>query len=136
MKPITLRLPEPLLDELDTETDENDSRSEYIRSLLRERGEDSELVGELRDRVDDLERERADLLEEIDELEQTAERLENEKRLILEEREERQELVAFAESERDLARRREQREREREQAGVVTRAKWTLFGRSFDDEQD
>ena len=136
MKPITLRLPEPLLDELDTETDENDSRSEYIRSLLRERGEDSELVGELRDRVDDLERERADLLEEIDELETKAERLEREKRLILEDREERQELVRFAESDRDLARRREQREREREQAGVVTRAKWWLVGRDVDESEN
>jgi len=121
MEQITLRIPSDTLEEAEAEAEEQGvSRAEILRDAIESRDESREEVRELRDRVD--------------ELETKAERLEREKRLILEEREERQELVAFAETEMSLAERRDRREREREQAGIVTRTKWALFGRDVDDD--
>lgn len=62
--------------------------------------------------------------ERVAELEQTVERLETEKRLILEEREENRELVRYVEDELSCR-----------EAGIVTRAKWWLFGRNGDSGQ-
>jgi len=123
MEQITLRIPSDTLEEAEAEAEEQGvSRAEILRGAIESRDESREEVRELRDRVD--------------ELEQKAERLEREKRLILEDREEKQELVAFAEAERDVVERREQRERERESAGVVTRAKWWLVGRDVDESEN
>ena len=60
--------------------------------------------------------------QELEQCRDRVERLEREERLILEEREEHSQLVAAVEREQSLA-------EERAQAGVVTRAKWWLFGR-------
>jgi hypothetical protein len=111
MEQTTLRLPADLLEDLDEEAEEHGvSRSEYVRDILASRHEHERLRTEV-------------------------ERLRNEKRTVLEQREEHQELVAFARTERELVERREQREREREAAGVMTRAKWWVFGRDVDESK-
>ena len=51
-------------------------------------------------------------------------------------REEHQELVEYVEQERTLQERRADREREREEAGIFTRAQWWLFGRPAEDTAD
>jgi TolA-binding protein len=63
--------------------------------------------------------------ERVADLEQEVERLEREKRLILEQHEEHSQLVRAVEQERTL-------EQELAEAGLATRAKWWLFGRSED----
>lgn len=59
------------------------------------------------------------LREEVDELQTEVERLRNEKRLILEEREEKNELARYVEEEQTWR-----------QAGIITRTKWWLYGKS------
>lgn len=65
---------------------------------------------------------------EAEVLEQEAERLRREKRLILEQREEHTELVRQVRSDRTLAERKAQ-------AGLLTKAKWALFGMSDDEKE-
>ena len=137
MEQITVRVTESTLEELEAEADEHDvTRSEHIRQIIDDRNDPGADVERLREEAADYEAECGRLRDRVAELETDVDRLQNEKRLILEDREEKQELVAFAEAERDVVERREQRERERESAGVVTRAKWWLVGRDVDESEN
>jgi metal-responsive CopG/Arc/MetJ family transcriptional regulator len=62
MPQTTIRLPEELLEKIDSDTEEEESRSEWIRQACRERLSEEDLP----DRVDDLET-------RVDELEETVE---------------------------------------------------------------
>jgi metal-responsive CopG/Arc/MetJ family transcriptional regulator len=100
MGKISLRVPDPLLGELDTESDEiGVSRSEYIRNTLASRNDSEELRRE-------------------------NDRLRNEKRALIQQREEHTALVEYVEDEREIQERREQRQ----QRNVLRRAWWWLVG--------
>lgn len=108
MEAITIRLSEDLLESLDGEADEYEqSRSEYIREILRSRNE----YDQLQDEYEDLERENERLRRQ---LEATNKRVD-----------EHTELVEYIEQERSLQERRE----ERRNAPVWTRAKWWILGK-------
>lgn len=124
MHPITLRLSEDTLAELEEEAEARDmSRSEYIRSVIDARNEYDELQAdydrlraEYERKLDEL---RDEYEERIEELETENERLRREKRMILEQREEHTELVRYASTEKAYR-----------EAGLGTRMKWFLFGRN------
>lgn len=93
MHPITLRLPTDLLSELDEEADEAgfSSRSEYIRHLLQNRKDASELFSsedsdssehdlstEITDTVDELDSDLSEMGDRVDDLEQTIKQLQAE----------------------------------------------------------
>jgi len=114
MQQITLRVPDDMLEDIEEEAEEHgESRSEYIRNVLRTRNEHTEDVDELREKVNQLQ---TDL-----------DRVRNEKKLILEDREEKKELVRYVEEERTV----EQQWRE---AGLLTRTRWRLFGMDGEDD--
>ena len=64
--------------------------------------------------------------QEYEELHTEYERVKNEKQVMIEQREENTELVEYVEREKDL------QEQYRE-AGIVTKAKWAIFGMDSDD---
>lgn len=70
----------------------------------------------------------ADLEERVARLEAENERLRREKRLILEQRQEHTDLVRAVENDRTLAERKAR-------AGLLTKAKWALFGMSDDENE-
>jgi chromosome segregation ATPase len=74
-----------------------------------------ERVADLEARVDDLQRQLAAANQRIDAA---------------------NELVEFARVEKHVVEQREQREREREAAGLLTRTRWWLFGRDYDGDND
>jgi predicted RNase H-like nuclease (RuvC/YqgF family) len=164
MRQITLRIEEDTVQSLESEAEEHDTtRSEHIRSIIESRHEPDENTrkllrekaelevsiqeleeeikeleaenDELRDEMDTLEadhqREVDRLTDEMDELEvdlqSEIDRLKNEKAAIINQREENKELVRYVENERTA----EQRWRE---AGLLTRAKWKVFGMDTDEE--
>jgi predicted nuclease with TOPRIM domain len=89
-----------------------DSRSEAFRRLIAE--------------YDETRREYDRLKSEYEELQTELEAVKNERNTLIRDREEKQELVKYVEHERS----NEQRWR---QAGLLTKAKWSLFG--MDDDQ-
>lgn len=106
MEQITIRIPADTLEDLEAEADEHDvSRSEHIRDVLEHRSE---------------------FIQEHAELQQELERVRREKRQVLEQREEHTELVKAVQTDRTLQQRKEQ-------AGIVTRAKWLLVGMPGDE---
>jgi TolA-binding protein len=120
MANLSIRVPDEEVEEIDNDADAADqSRAEYIRSLIRSRHDSNEAQAEL----DELQ---AEYEEQITDLEQEIERLRREQRQILEQREENKELVRYAEQQRSVLERRE----ERRDAPAWRRAKWWLFGRS------
>lgn len=121
MKSISLRLPEPLIDALDEEADEEGvARSEYIREALRARHEADEIREELEQELDAKDAEVADLQRQLASANQRIDAA--------------NELVEYVEHERTLAERRERREERRATAGLLTRTKWYFFGMSGDEE--
>lgn len=117
MQTVTVRVEDRTLAELEHEADRRDqSRSERIRDALRSRHDHDRVRREY-------EQELADLQERVDELEAENGRLQNRVEKLVDDREERQELVAYAETERE-------RQLAREEAGILTRTKWFLVGRS------
>ncbi len=89
-------MPDPLLDKLDAEADENGvSCSEYIRNTLASRGDTEELRRE-------------------------NDRFRNEKRALVQQREEHTALIEYVEDERRIQERREQRQ----QRNILWRAWW------------
>jgi septal ring factor EnvC (AmiA/AmiB activator) len=125
---------------LDEEAEDNDlTRSEYVRNLLRNRHEPNENTERLRSQIAQYESELENIREQNEKLSNEVNRLENEKeqlreeleneidrlknknRMILEERNEKKELVKYAEDTRTT----EQRWR---QASLPTRLKWKLTG--------
>ena len=126
MAQTTLRLPDDMLDALDSEADEHDaSRSEYIRDILASRHEQDGMHDEHDGMHDKYTR-------QIAELERENERLHRERRQLLEQRDEHNELVRHVEDEREE---REHR-RERRNAPVWRRAKWWVFGHSDDETEE
>lgn len=122
MANVSVRLDDDLVAELDAEASERGiSRAEYIRELLRSRHEYSVSTSEHAQ----LQAEYDQLQDDHGQLQQELERLRREKRLILEDREEHTELVEAVERDMTL-------QEKRAQAGVLTRAKWYVFG--MDDE--
>jgi metal-responsive CopG/Arc/MetJ family transcriptional regulator len=90
-----------------------DSRSAAIRDII--------------DEYDNLRNEYDQLHTEYEEIERELESVKNEKRTLIEQREENTELVEYVEREKDM------QERYRE-AGIVTKAKWAIFGMDSNDE--
>lgn len=129
MEQITVRLPSDTLTSVESRADEHGaSRSQFVRDALAAAvGHGEQDLND--DRV-------AELKAEIEELEQTVERLRNEKQTLIAQREEHQELVEYVEEERGIREREAERRREREAAGVLTRAKWWLVGRPAEDTAD
>ena len=106
MKPTTIRLNEDTIAELDAEAEERGlSRTDYIREVISKRHEYDRLQKEYEQQLADYENQ--------------IERLQREKRMIIEDREERTELVRYVEDELSYR-----------QAGLGTRMKWWLFGKS------
>lgn len=97
-----------LLEEKTGEGGEYESKSEAVRSFIQE-------YERLSGRVEELETEN--------------QRLHRERRQLLEQREEHTDLVRAVESERTLAERRAR-------AGLLTKAKWALFGMDDDEKED
>ena len=129
MEQITVRIPADTLTSVESEADEHGvSRSQFIRDALATAVGHGE-HGPSNDQV-------AELETEITELEQTVERLRNEKQTLIAQREEHTELVEYVEEERSIRERDAERRREREQAGVFSRAKWWLVGRPAEDTAD
>jgi len=109
MKQITVRLEKETIEDLEEEAEEADvSRSEYIRDVLKSRGEHEAEVERMR--------------EEVDELQTEVDRLRSEKRALIDNREERAELVEYVEREKSLR-------DERLKASAIERAKWWVFGK-------
>jgi len=105
----TVRLSDALASHVDAvRQDDETSDAEAVRECIRRSR-----------RLDDAEERVAELEEEVD-------RLKREKRLILEEREEKRELARYAEDERT-------RQQQKDEAGIVTRAKWFLVGMDRDE---
>lgn len=119
MEQITVRLDPDVIAELDEEAeDRNESRAEYVRHVIDSRHEVEELQTE------------------VDELQTEVDRLQRELQAANRRVDEHQELVRYVEEERSLQERREQRQRERERAGILTRSKWWLFGRGVETGRD
>lgn len=109
MSQITLRLDDDLLAALDDEADERDvSRSQHIREAIESRRE----ADELRRELEQAEAQVADLRRQ---LQQANARQDDVGK-----------LVEYVEEERAM----QQRERERRDAPLWTRAKWYVFGRA------
>ena len=104
------------------EENENETRSEAVRTLVDRGMNAAEHEEKLRGRMEELERKKD---EEIEELRTEIDRLQRERRQILEQREENQELVRFAEEQRSLV----SEQRDRRNAPVWRRAKWWVLGR-------
>jgi predicted nuclease with TOPRIM domain len=90
-----------------------DSRSAAFRRLIAE--------------YDETRQEYDSLKAEYDELQTELEAVKNERKTLIRDREEKQELVKYVEREKDM------QERYRE-AGIVTKAKWAIFGMDSNDE--
>jgi len=104
------------------EENENETRSEAVRTLVDRGMNAAEHEEKLRGRMEELERKKD---EEIEQLRTEIDRLQRERRQILEQREENQELVRFAEEQRSLV----SEQRDRRNAPVWRRAKWWVLGR-------
>jgi len=127
MRQITVRLPEELLAAVEADAEaEGQTRSERTRAVLEARHEAGTVPVEDLQGIARALRERED---ELADCRRTVERLRNEKRTIIEQREENQELVEYAKEQKSLQRRRHE-------AGVLTRAKWWLFGGANDETED
>lgn len=145
MPNVSVRIDDERRDELDDLADDAGlSRAEYIRDALSVREdyyEHQSKIAEFREKYEQLQseyeilqNEHVDLREEYDELQaeydevtQELDRVRREKRQILAQREENTELVKYVEDERSLSRRKAE-------AGLVTRAKWVVWGMPSDDE--
>lgn len=125
MKQITLRVQPEVKEALEGEASENGKTlSEYMRTLIDDRhdnGVDDSEYERLQAEYDRLQEEHDRLQSKHDDLQTEVERVRREKRQILEQREEHTELVKTVERERSLMERKQQ-------AGIVTRAKWLLTG--------
>lgn len=152
MDQVTLRVPSETKESLAEEADNADQTlSEYMRDLIAERNQDSE-IAERHERLrEDHERLRTDhdrlqnefervesenetlqkendsLQEENEQLHDENERLQREKRMILEQREDHAALVEYVEDERQL-------DKKREHANLIQRAKWWVTGVPYDEE--
>lgn len=118
MDSITVRLTDEMVESLDSDADDRGvSRSEYIRDTLDARHDpppDTETDERDTERIRELE-------DEIEKLEQEITRLNRERRQLLEQRDEHTDLVRAVEDQRTL-------ERQRAEAGVLTRVKWWFRG--------
>ena len=104
------------------EENENETRSEAVRTLVDRGMNAAEHEEKLRGRMEELERKKD---EEIEQLRTEIDRLQRERRQILEQREENQELARFAKEQRSLV----SEQRDRRNAPVWRRAKWWVLGR-------
>ena len=125
-------------DELAERLDAKEERVAELERELGERPDTAEEVEELREEVDRLEDaadERDRLAERVEELEAEVDSLEARNRDLTNQLAESNrridgaaELVEYVEEERSLAQRREEREKQKDEAGVLKRAKWWLVG--------
>ena len=125
MEQFAFRVPEETFASVDAYAEENDlSRSEAGRELLTNALENESST-------DETERIRTEYEREIEELERELERTKRERRQIIEQRDENKELVRYAQDQRELS----QRQQERQDAPVWTRAKWWVLGRSENETE-
>lgn len=133
MEQTTIRAKATTLQSLEEEaSEEGVTRSEYIRSLLRNRHEPSEntqrlrsQIAECEDELSSVREERDNLSNKIDDLETEIEQLKNEKQVLVNQREDNTELMEYVEREKDL-------QEKYRKAGLLTKTKWAIFG--MDDE--
>jgi metal-responsive CopG/Arc/MetJ family transcriptional regulator len=122
MKTLTLKIDEDTVDELDEETDERgySSRSEYLREIIDARHEADEVRAEYEELLDELR-------QELDQAEARADDLRNQ----LEARQ-----ANVEETAEELVEKQERQDEvlsetlEWARAGLLTRTKWRLFGRT------
>jgi len=132
--------------EYDDLADRLDAREERIAELERRLAEEADAdaeIEELREEVARLETERDRLAEEVDDLGGKIDSLEARNRDLTNQLAESNrridgaaELVEYVEEERSLAQRREEREKQKDEAGVLKRAKWWLVGMPSDEERE
>lgn len=122
MKKVSVTLDEDRVAAIDERVDAGDvaSRSEHIRERL-------ERADVLEERVDELET-------DVQHAEARVEELENQLQHEREREDDVDDLATFADAERRARRRRERLEDARRQAGLLERAKWSLFGEPADLE--
>lgn len=119
MRPISIKVDETVIEELDAEADERDlTRSQYLRNIIEERHETERITEKYE--------------AEIDQLESRIDELQAQLRTVNRENEDVKELVAYVEEERQLQRDR----KERRDAPVWKRAKWWVFGRGNNDSTE
>jgi len=104
----------------------SDETYEDLQALAEERGTS----------VSDVVRELIQKGQDHDDLEAEVDRLQRELAATNRRVDEHQELVAYVEDERQMQRRREDRERMKETAGVLTRAKWWVTGMPDPESDD
>lgn len=123
MEKVSLSVSGDVLEDVDERVDagEYSSRSECIR-------EEYQRAQELAARVDELETDVQHAEARVDELERA---LANER----DREDDVDDLATFADAERRARRRRERLEEARRRAGIVERAKWSLFGEPADLEE-
>ena len=103
---------------------------DIVESIQSEDGVESqsEAVRECITRYADLQQRVANLQQDLEDAETETDRLQRELAATNRRVDEHQELVAYVEDERRMQRQREERERMKETAGVLTRAKWWVTG--------
>lgn len=109
-----------------------EEHAEYLEAVKEEENLDSDAAA-VRACIDRAQ-ERDDAQERAAELEARVEELRNELAAANQRIDAANELVEYVEEERTLSERREERERRKDQAGILTRAKWALVGMNLDDE--
>lgn len=125
-------------DEIADRLDEKEERIRDLEQELADRPDTADELDELREEVARLESvadDRDRLAEEVEELEAEVDSLEARNRDLTNQLAESNrridgaaELVEYVEEERSLAQRREEREKQKDEAGVLKRAKWWLVG--------
>ena len=130
MESVTVRFGEETVEWLDGEADRRgESRAEVIREAVAKGREAAEVRSEA-------EAEAEELRSELEQAQNRIGELENQLRAVNTRNDDVDELVEYVEHEKTLQERRAEREQEREQAGVFTRAKWWLVGRPAEDTTD
>jgi predicted DNA-binding protein len=111
MKNVTVRLSEEQVETLDVEADDLDlSRAEYIRDLI-EKGRESDKI---RRELEETQNKVADLRRQLQAVNARQEDV--------------TELVEYVEQQRDLTRYQERRQRQLDEANILTRWKWKVTG--------
>ena len=111
MKNVTVRLSEEQVETLDVEADDLDlSRAEYIRDLI-EKGRESDKI---RRELEETQNKVADLRRQLQAVNARQEDV--------------TELVEYVEQHRDLTRYQERRQRQLDEANILTRWKWKVTG--------
>lgn len=112
----------------------DEDHAEYLEAVKEEENVDSDAAA-VRACIDRAQ-EHEDAQQRVRELEARVEELRNELAAANQRIDAANQLVNYVEEERSLAQRREERERLKDSAGLLTRAKWLLVGMDIDEAED